>query len=476
MTQSPKVFMSYAWTSEEHQKWVLDLASRLMEDGVKVVLDKWDLKVGHDANAFMEQMVTNSAVTKVLMICNQLYAAKADGREGGVGKEAQILTREIYEKAEQDKYAALISERNENGKPYLPAYYGGRQFIDFSRPEVAETAYEELLRWIWGKPQYVKPKLGKPPAFITDPDAVVTGTTSKFKRAEDAIAAGKPTAAGFIADFGDALIDEFTSRAPDAEYEPFDDEVIRSAETMRPALRNLIALALAEVRFGPGNMEQILRIFERMGRLMYRPDHVRSWSEDYSDPYRLMCYEGFLALIAVLIAEEKFDLLQIAVSRPFLVEARERGDGPATTTYRVFNQQIASLERRKERLQSRQISLQADLIAETYQASFPTTQQLVEADMILFLRDVLGNDPSDYDRWWPHLLVYAQRGKIPTLFARSESRAFYQRWAPVVLGGLSIADFNVKIASVSDEYRRSFGFPMWSLAGLTNTKHLGLRP
>lgn len=146
--------------------WVVRLATRLMEDGVEVIFDKWDLKVGHDANAFMESMVTDKSVTKVLLICDETYAAKADGREGGVGKEAQILTREIYEKVDQDKYAALIVERDGDGKPFTPAYYGGRQYINFCNPEDAETSYEELQRWIWNKPKYVKPKLGRPPAFI----------------------------------------------------------------------------------------------------------------------------------------------------------------------------------------------------------------------------------------------------------------------------------------------------------------------
>ncbi|MGX7836073.1 SEFIR domain-containing protein, partial [Campylobacter fetus subsp. venerealis] len=33
----PKVFISYCWTSDEHEDWVLDLAVRLSEgDGIEV--------------------------------------------------------------------------------------------------------------------------------------------------------------------------------------------------------------------------------------------------------------------------------------------------------------------------------------------------------------------------------------------------------------------------------------------------------
>ncbi len=41
-----------------------------MQDGVQAVFDKWDLKVGHDANAFMETMVTGPTVTEVLLVCD----------------------------------------------------------------------------------------------------------------------------------------------------------------------------------------------------------------------------------------------------------------------------------------------------------------------------------------------------------------------------------------------------------------------
>jgi len=47
-TEQPKVFISYSWSSPQHEQWVLDLAERLSGDGIIVVLDKWDLKEGQD--------------------------------------------------------------------------------------------------------------------------------------------------------------------------------------------------------------------------------------------------------------------------------------------------------------------------------------------------------------------------------------------------------------------------------------------
>lgn len=80
--KTPKVFISYSWSSDE---LVLDLAKRLVAHGVDVVLDKWDLKEGNDKYEFMERCVNDSEITKVLIICDKIYAQKANDRTGGVG-------------------------------------------------------------------------------------------------------------------------------------------------------------------------------------------------------------------------------------------------------------------------------------------------------------------------------------------------------------------------------------------------------
>ena len=63
MLKNPKVFISYSWSSSDHEKWVLNLAEKLRGDGIDVILDKWDLGVGHDKYAFMERMVTDKDIS-----------------------------------------------------------------------------------------------------------------------------------------------------------------------------------------------------------------------------------------------------------------------------------------------------------------------------------------------------------------------------------------------------------------------------
>lgn len=456
----------------------MDLATRLVADGVNVILDKWDLKPGHDANVFMEQMVTNTDVKKVLMICDRVYVEKANGRAGGVGKEAQILTAEIYEKATQDKYVALPTELNTEGKPCIPIYYHSRQYISFVDVAQNEARYQELLRWIYDKPQFVRPKIGNTPSFIINPDEVATATGPKLKQAEYAIKTSSSLAGGAITDFGETLVEEYRAFAPEkGGPEPWDETIMASAAAMRPALRNLSELVLAEARYGGTNFERILRIYEGIGSLMYRPPSITSWSEQDFDAYKMICYEGLLSLVAILIRERRFDLLQAAVNHPYLLIGRERHQGAATATYRAFSPDIESMRRRKDRLNSRQIDLYADLIAETYRMSFPTLEQLIEADLLLFVRGHIVNDTSGYERWWPRTLIYSDRYGPTELFARSESLSFFSDWAPKIFGPISVADFAAKVAELQQQMAGywSGGFMGPSVLRMTNAEHLGTR-
>ena len=84
-----KVFISYSWAVQDR---VVELAERLVANGVDVVLDVWDLMPGHDKYAFMEQSVNDQTVNKVLIICDKTYTEKADARQGGVGDETVIIS------------------------------------------------------------------------------------------------------------------------------------------------------------------------------------------------------------------------------------------------------------------------------------------------------------------------------------------------------------------------------------------------
>jgi hypothetical protein len=157
--QAPKVFISYSHDSPEHKRWVAELATSLMENGVNVVLDQWELRLGDDVPKFMERSVRGS--DRVLLICTESYVHKADEGKGGVGYEAMIVTGELVEDLGTAKFIPLI--RQSSPPASKPASMSTRLHIDFSDDNQYSVSLEQLLRELHGEPISRKPALGISP-------------------------------------------------------------------------------------------------------------------------------------------------------------------------------------------------------------------------------------------------------------------------------------------------------------------------
>ena len=156
----PKVFISYSWTSEAYKERVLKLAERLVNDGVDVIFDRWDLRPGQDMYAFMEQSIRDAE--KVLILCEEGYAKKADNRTGGVGTETQIITPDVYGEYKQEKFIPIIMEIPKA----VPSYLKSRYALYVTKDE--EIEYRTLCRYIYGLGERKKPSLGKRPTWLED--------------------------------------------------------------------------------------------------------------------------------------------------------------------------------------------------------------------------------------------------------------------------------------------------------------------
>ena len=159
MKPSPIVFISYSHDSEEHLDWVLQLATRLRSNGVDAILDRWNLRLGQDLAAFMENGLSSSH--RVLCICSQAYVDKANEGRGGVGYEKQIITAELLADLNQDWVIPVIRNNPQTRK--LPRFLGARLYIDFEEDRLYESKYEELLRELLDEPVLPVPELGENP-------------------------------------------------------------------------------------------------------------------------------------------------------------------------------------------------------------------------------------------------------------------------------------------------------------------------
>lgn len=163
----PKVFVSYSHDNELHKEWVLRLATRLLANGVNVLLDQWDLALGSDLPRFIESGLT--AADRVLATCTAIYVEKANAGIGGVGYEKMILTAQLMRNVTSDRIVPVI--RDNALTPPVPIFLSSRVYIDFRDDLAYEAKYAELLRDIHGQGVKPRPPLGANP-FLSAPNPI----------------------------------------------------------------------------------------------------------------------------------------------------------------------------------------------------------------------------------------------------------------------------------------------------------------
>lgn len=141
---TPHVFISYSLSSDDYQKRVIDLATRLKHDGIVVTLDVWHLNMDDNKYAFIENSINDPSIDGILILCGRQYAKKFDKREGDVGDETAIITPNLYGKTDQSKFIPAVMERVEDNQPYLTAYLRSRMHEDLSFGN--EEPYRSLVK------------------------------------------------------------------------------------------------------------------------------------------------------------------------------------------------------------------------------------------------------------------------------------------------------------------------------------------
>ena len=477
-----KVFMSYSWTSPEHEQWVIDLAERLMSDGIDVVLDKWELTEGQDKYAFMEKMVTDKTINKVLAVCDKGYAEKADGREGGVGTESQIISREVYEKVDQKKFIPIVTEF-ENGEACVPTFFKSRIYIDMSTVEKQNENYERLIRSIYDKPLDKKPALGKPPSYILDDSRIPSRTLSKLYMFKEAVMKGRGQvinglASDYLEGFSEAL-EDFRIDTTKNDV-PLDEIVVSSINQSLPYRDEFIDFLTFVIRYANQIEihEEIRRSLEGMLRYTTRPQDVNSWQDMYADNFRFILRELFLYLIAALIKKEKATELDIYLERSYFYSPTGQGGTGINPSYTIFDSSTTALDIvRADRLALNRHNVSAELIHKRATNTDLNFDLLMQTDLILWVRSMLNREDMGNDNWWPRTMIYAKRYRTLSLFARGASRRYFEflkRLMKVESKNDFIEKFNSRYTSYNFESMvspRSMGYE-----SILNIDNLETRP
>lgn len=158
--EPPVVFISYSHDDDAHRAWVLQLAARLRANGVDVILDQFNTRLGSDLATFMERGLTKS--NRVICICSKKYVEKANAGQGGAGYEKQILTAPLVRDQNTEMIIPIV-RANEGPAPLVPTFLDGRKYLDMREDRLYDGRYEELLRDVLEVPAIPIPPIGPNP-------------------------------------------------------------------------------------------------------------------------------------------------------------------------------------------------------------------------------------------------------------------------------------------------------------------------
>lgn len=430
-----------------------------MASGIEVKLDKWDLRPGGDAVAFMESMVTDNSIDKVLIISDKGYSEKADKRRGGVGAETQIISKKVYEQVDQERFIAVIAEKDDEGKAYTPIFYHSRLYIDLSNPDAYSEGFEELIRCIYGQPQYQKPELGKKPDFLNKEISINLGTAPLARRAITSIKEGKNIA-------GPALEEYLTVFAENLERIRikhrndilFDDQVMGNLTEFTAHRNELFQVITNTARYLAQQeaADHLHRFLESILKYQEAPKNSNSWQETDFDNYKFIIHEIFLYTITICLKYGKLLIATQLLDKSYYINSRRTA--AYLSNYECFYNDIASLNHRNQRLQLNRKSLSADITKEFNSTSNVDFSSLMQTDFLLFVRCQIHSG-----HWWPKTLVYL--GHYPgafEIFTRSASAQYFENLKKIlkITGKHELAQF---VTDANQRGSHYYGFSNWGV-------------
>lgn len=156
-----RVFISWTKTDDSHWNWTEELAKHLRENGINSRIDMWHLRAGMDLPQFMSNEL--SLADKVIIISNEQYAAKADGRLGGVGWETMIIQGDMSRlPPESTKYLTIV--KAENIDDGLPIYLKSKYVIHWNSKTKEIVNRQRLINELLNIIE--EPQIGVAPVFL----------------------------------------------------------------------------------------------------------------------------------------------------------------------------------------------------------------------------------------------------------------------------------------------------------------------
>jgi len=458
----PKVFISYAWGTDEYQQKVLDLCTRLYcECGIEVLIDKWSMEAGNDTYDFMERCVKDPSVNFVIMLLDKNYAEKADNRQGGVGTETQIISQEVYADAAQSKFIPVIFERGTDDKVYKPAYLKSRLHFDLTKSN-ANSEFMRLVKHLYGEKTYRMPQTkGSKPDWVSQPEivpSVISGPLFTIQNASDDVLLRSE-----IKKTINLIIEGVFAIEPEGEEKTkFRDEpqvYLDFIGKLRP-YRDAVIKTFENITHKEYFTDVAADFFE-----VYRQMHDdHKCSDDYSSQARrALLHEMFIYTITLLWSVEEYSKIRDLIIRTYFLSGKYRGSKVTKVTEMVYAGSHTNLiDISKNKVDNKNYySGLAQHWSEHIMAGY-SLDQITFADLLIYNLSVL-EEPEEAWYWFPMLYVYGLENPIFSRFSMRLKSAHQLKRFEGLVGDVSPEGINERFQkmvkfSTKDNYRYKNSF------------------
>lgn len=439
--EKPKVFISYAWGTEEYQSKVLAFATDLMNEGIDVEFDKWSLKEGNDTYAFMEQSVTDESITNVLMLLDKQYTIKADSRDGGVGTETQIISPEIYNKTKQEKFIPIVFERDENGDIHKPAYLKGLLHFDLSIDENYNTEYQRLVKRLYGVEIYEKPKLGNKPSWVENPPMVTVRVHNMYSVLKN----NQPDRVkvesfnSFLSQFKDRII-EFSDGENSTSISI--DKYISVYEKTK-VIRDEFLMLLQYISYIDNGERYVANMMEETYNSVIQNSDV------FKNIRRTLLHEIFIYIIAICCKNKNYEAVSYILGRTYFNEEISRDNAENFNIFRFSNENMDRAMNIRD--DKNYYSGTACYWMQNINTEICSQKDFVFADLLCFNYSIFGKDYHFCWRWFPITYAYDNRyNSVIGAFARRLQSTEHLQQAAGLFGYNTVEELKKKFIEVKE--------------------------
>lgn len=457
--ENPKVFISYAWTNEEYAQRVVEFAKRLIGDGVEVLLDKFEMTPGKELNNFMEQCVKDEHVTSVIILLNPTYAQRSDNRQGGVGKETQIISEEVYNDVEQTKFIPVIFELEEGDyNKSKPIFLKTRVHLNLADQETYTRNYMNLVRNLYGRQEFQKPEKGDKPTWV-DHEPEVTGVTHNIKEfLREGLYKNVPER--LIDDSMDTILQSLLADETFINNESWSLDNIYETYMYLSIYRNDFIELVNSTCHIDNISSKYMRFFDNVkiqSKQFVNNDQMKS------DYLQSLIHELVIYCIAIFMNKEKYNLINEIVYTPYFNDGYRVEDGLygfREYFYSHNNFDIRIKNFLDNRDQKNYYSGKAHAWINNLYESLVSKEDFVDADVLLSSLSLLCETKSNHP-WFALSYVYSQyrQSRIKKIAVSLESKRLSKKYFELfnATGVQSLKKQLDKIKEFNDQRTTHFG-------------------